>query len=343
MACYGSLLATSVPSFEIRMDTRAEGLTDKVFKAGVDSLALMLSKYANTSLSKNQYKSYLLKAKAQGNRYLLIHKNATYAELDRFKRFPIFRLGRNKGGLIVEHESSRTRPYGMLAARTIGYVRDEVQPVGLEGQFDQELRGEEGKRLMRRLVGGTWIPVDDLGEIEAKRGRDVRTTLDIEMLDIVQRALLDGVQSNNATYGAAVLMEVSTGKIKAIANIGHSEGYWQEDYNYAVGASTEPGSTMKLASVMAFFEDDLADLDTKVNLNKGYQRFYNRELKDSEHHGIEESDLREAFEISSNVGIATLAQQIYGSDRMAEKFIARLKQFGLHQKTGIEVPGEGAP
>ncbi|HLF64900.1 MAG TPA: penicillin-binding protein [Saprospiraceae bacterium] len=339
----GSLLATSVPSFEIRMDTRAEGLTEKAFRAGVDSLAYLLSKYTNTGQSTSQYKSYLLKARSQGNRYLLIHKNATYAQLDHFKTFPVFRLGRNKGGLIIEHEASRTRPYGMLAARTIGYVRDEIQPVGLEGQFDKDLKGEEGKRLMRRLVGGTWIPVDDLGEIEGKRGRDIRTTLDIEMQDIVQTALLDGVQSNNAQYGTAILMEVHTGKIVAIANAGHSEGFWQEDYNYAIGTATEPGSTMKLASVMAFFEDGLADLDTKVNLNKGYKRFYNRDLKDSEHHGIEESNLRQVFEISSNVGIATLTHELYGSDRMAEKFIARLKQFGLHQKTGIEVPGEGTP
>ncbi len=339
----GSLLATSVPSFELRMDTRAEGLTEKAFMSGIDSLAYLLSKYANTGWSKNEYKSYLLKARAKGNRYLLIHQKATYEQLHRFKQFPIFRLGRNKGGLIIEHEASRTRPYGMLAARTIGYVRDEIQPVGLEGQFDKDLKGEEGKRLMRRLAGGTWIPLEDLGEIEGKRGRDIRTTLNIEMQDIVQSSLLNGVQENNAKYGTAVLMEVSTGKIVAIANIGHSEGVWEEDYNYAVGSSTEPGSTMKLASVMAFFEDGLADLDTKVNLNKGYKRFYNRELKDSEHHGYEETDLRKAFEISSNVGIATLTHELYGSDRMAEKFIARLKQFGLQEKTGIELPGEGSP
>ena len=343
LASDGSLLATSVPSFELRMDTRAEGMTDKMFRAGVDSLAYMLSRYSNTGMSQGQYKSYLLKARSQGNRYLLIHKNATYAELHRFKQFPIFRLGRNKGGLIVEHEDSRTRPYGVMAARTIGYVRDEIQPVGLEGQFDKDLRGEEGQRLMRRLVGGTWVPVEDLGEIEAKRGSDIRTTLNIEMQDIVQSALLNGVTSNNAQYGTAILMEVSTGKIMAIANFGHSEGFWQEDYNYAIGSATEPGSTMKLASVMAFFEDGLADLDTEVNLHKGYKKFYNRELYDSEHHGIEESNLRQAFEISSNVGIASLTQQLYGTDRMAEKFVTRLKQFGLQDKTGIEVPGEGTP
>jgi cell division protein FtsI (penicillin-binding protein 3) len=231
----------------------------------------------------------------------------------------------------------------MLAARTVGYVNEDVQPVGLEGQFDAALRGEEGKRLMRRLVGGTWVPVEDLGQIEARRGHDIRTTIDLETQDIVEGALLHAVESHNAAYGTAVLMEVSTGRIVAIANIGDSDGYLQEDYNYAVGSSVEPGSTMKLASVMAWFEDHLADLDTEVNLHKGYKRFYNRDLYDSEHHGIEMSDLRTAFEISSNVGIASLTQQYYGSDRMGEKFIARLKQFGLSDKTGIESPGEARP
>lgn len=339
----GSLLATSVPSFEIRMDTRAEGLTEKAWKSGVDSLAIMLSRHASNGWSKNQYKSYLQHARARGNRYLLIARNVTYAQLHRYKQFPVFRLGRNKGGMIVEHQTSRARPYGMLAARTIGYVNEEVQPVGLEGQFDQYLRGEEGKRLMRRLVGGTWVPVQDLGEIEAKRGRDIRTTIDIEMQDIVQGALLRSVQENHAQYGTAIVMEVGTGRIMAVANIGESNGYLQEDYNYAIGSSVEPGSTMKLASVMALFEDNLADLDTEVSLNRGYKRFYNRDLYDSERHGIDSSDLREAFEISSNVGIATLVQNAYGSERMATKFVERLKQFGLHEKTGIEIPGEGAP
>jgi len=339
----GNLLATSVPSFEIRMDTRAAGLTEKVFNQGVDSLALMLSKYANKSWSKSQYKSYLTKARAKGNRYVLIARRVTYSELHNFKTFPIFRAGRNNGGMIVEHQTSRARPYGMLAARTVGYVNDDVQPVGLEGQFDDALRGEEGKRLMRRLVGGTWIPVEDLGEIEARRGRDIRTTIDLQMQDIVESAMFKSVEDNHAEYGTAVLMEVSTGRIKAIANIGTSEGYLQEDYNYAVGTATEPGSTMKLASVMALLEDHLADLDTEVNLHKGYKRFYNRDLYDSEHHGLEMADMRKAFEISSNVGIASLTQQFYGSERMSEKFIARLKQFGLHDKTGVEIPGEARP
>jgi cell division protein FtsI (penicillin-binding protein 3) len=339
----GSLLATSVPSFEVRLDTRASGLTDKVWSAGVDSLALMLSKYGENGWSKTQYKSFLTKARSNGNRYLLIARRITYTRLHQYKKFPIFRLGRNSGGMIVEHQTARARPYGMLAARTVGYVNTDVQPVGLEGQFDTSLRGEEGKRLMRRLVGGTWVPVEDLGQIEAKRGHDIRTTIDLETQDIVEGALLHAVESHNAAYGTAILMEVHTGRIVAIANIGVSDGYLQEDYNYAIGTAAEPGSTMKLASVMALMEDHLADLDTEVNLHKGYKRFYNRELYDSEHHGIEMADMRKAFEISSNVGIASLTQKYYGSERMGEKFIARLKQFGLSEKTGVEIPGEARP
>ncbi len=339
----GRLLATSVPKFEIRMDLRADGLTEQIFRDGLDSLALCLSKFAGTGWSVRQYRDHLLKNRASGNRYLLIRRNVNYSELEQFKRFPIFRHGRFRGGFIVEHQTTRTRPYGMLALRTIGADRKDAPAIGLEAAFDDVLRGEDGSRLMRRLAGGTWIPVTDIGEIAARRGRDIRTTIDIDLQDIVHHALMDAVRDHRAEYGTAILMDVSTGAIRAMANIAYAQGAWQEDYNYAIGSATEPGSSMKLASVMALFEDELADFDTPVNLNKGYARFYSRELYDSEYHGIDESDLRTAFEISSNVGIAKLVNTAYNKDRQAEKFIDRLRQFGLHNTTGIEIPGEAKP
>jgi cell division protein FtsI (penicillin-binding protein 3) len=231
----------------------------------------------------------------------------------------------------------------MLANRTIGYARDEVQPVGLEGFYNKYLSGEEGKRLVKRLSGGTWIPVNDLTEIESKRGDDLLTTIDINIQDFTQNALLRSLKHHNARYGTAIVMEVKTGAIKAIANIGAANNGWWEDYNYAVGTATEPGSTFKLASVMSLFEDGYADLDSPVNINKGYVRYYNRDLHDSHPHDIKETDLRQAFEISSNVGISKLIQEAYGHEKKASEFTARLKQFGLHQTTGIEIPGEGQP
>lgn len=340
----GSLLATSLPFFEIRMDLHADGLKDEIFRKHVDSLAWYLSKYANRSWTQHRYRNYLVQQRAKGNRYLLISKSISYSELEKFKQFPLFRLGRFRGGFIVERRSHRAFPYKELAARTLGSVRPGAQPVGIEGYYDDKLAGEEGQRLMQRVSGGTWIPVSDLSEIEAKRGMDVHTTINVRYQDIVHNALLKAVQHHNARYGTAILMDVKTGAIKAISNLSaNGNGAYTEDFNFAVGASIEPGSTMKLASVMALLEDSYADLDTKVRLNGGYARFYNRDLRDSEPHGLDSCDMRKAFEVSSNVGIATLINDAYGKTRKAEEYIARLKQFGLNRTTGIKIPGEEPP
>lgn len=340
----GRLLATSLPVFEVRMDLRASGLTDDVFRSNVDSLAYFLSQYANRGWSQRRYRDYLIKRRARNDRYLLIRRNVDYNTLEKFKRFPIFRRGRNAGGFIVEQKNVRDRPYEMLAERTIGYVREGVQPVGLEGYFDNYLHGQDGQRLMKRIDhGNLWIPVEDLHHIDAVRGANLVTTLDIDIQDITQNALLKAVKKHNALYGTAIVMEVRTGAIRAIANITASEGRWVEDYNYAIGAATEPGSTFKLASVMALLEDGYADLDHGIDLNKGYARFYNRDMYDSSMHGLDSTDLRQAFEISSNVGIAKIIQKTYGNTRRADEFIARLRQFGLDRTTGIEIPGEGQP
>ncbi|MDX1476067.1 MAG: penicillin-binding protein [Saprospiraceae bacterium] len=339
----GRLLATSLPIFEIRMDLRADGLTDEVFKSGIDSLAWCLSRYVNPSWSERRYRDHLIKRRNRGDRYLLIARNINYAQLERIKRFPIFRLGPNKGGFIIERQNKRSTPYGILAARTIGYVRPNVQPVGLEGYFNDQLRGEDGKRLMQRIsTRGTWIPVRNLGQIDAKRGADIVTTIDVDIQDLAESALYDAVYQHNAQWGVAIVMDVKTGAIRAIANLEPDNGRLIEKYNYAVGAATEPGSTMKLASMMAMLEDDLVTLDTKVDITNGYARFYNADMYDTGNYG-DTVDLRTAFEKSSNVGIAKTVQRVYGEPRQADKFIARLRQFGLDRTTGVEIPGEAAP
>ncbi|MDX1407328.1 MAG: penicillin-binding protein, partial [Saprospiraceae bacterium] len=340
---HGRLLATSLPIFEIRMDLRADGLTDDVFKSGLDSLAFCLSKYVKPSWTPRRYRDHLIKRRARGDRYLLIARNVNYSDLERLKRFPIFRLGPNKGGLIIERQNKRSTPYGILASRTIGYVRPNVQPVGLEGHFNDDLRGEDGKRLMQRIsTGGTWIPVRNLDQIDAKRGADIITTIDVDIQDMTESALYDAVMQHNAQYGVAIVMEVKTGAIRGIANLEPDHGTLVEKYNYAVGAATEPGSTMKLASVMAMLEDGLVTLDTKVDITNGYARFYNADMYDTGNYG-DTVDLRTAFEKSSNVGIAKTVQRVYGEPRTADRFIARLRQFGLDRTTGIEIPGEAAP
>ena len=342
-ASHGELLATSLPLFEVRMDLRANGLTDEIFRAGVDSLAWCLSKYANTSWSANTYKNYLVKRRAKGDRYLLIARNIDFATLEQYRKFPIFRLGQNRGGMIAVRTNKRVHPYKMLAARTLGYVRESVQPVGLEGYFDNEMRGVEGKRLMQK-VRNAWIPVNQFDQVEAQRGADIVSTLDVELQDIVQDELHKAVEHHNAKWGTAVLMEVNTGFIRAIANYDrHENGTYYEGYNHAVGSATEPGSTFKLPAVMAMFEDGLADLNTRVDLHNGKSSLYGQRIEDSHWHPHRETDLRHAFEISSNVGIATIADDVYGKSRKGKLFIDKLKQFGLNRTTGVCIPGESQP
>ncbi len=344
LAADGSLLTTSLPYFDLHVDFKADGLQEDIFRSNVDSLAYYLTAYVNTSVSKSQMRDWLIQKRRTGDRYALLARNVSIRDLERIKTFPIFRLGKNKGGLIVDRQHVRVKPYKLLASRTLGLDRDNAQSIGLERTFDQYLKGEEGKRLMQRVTGGAWIPVTDLSDLEGQRGADVVTTINPDIQDIAEYALLEGLEKSAAEKGTAIVMDVETGAILAMANLGGdpATGY-DEDYNYAVAFSSEPGSTFKLASVMALFEDNGADLDSPVDLGGGTGKFFDRTMHDSKEHGIHESNLRQAFENSSNVGIAKLVQNYYGHDGLASQYIKRIRQFHLNEPTGIELDGEGAP
>ena len=343
LASDGSLMTTSLPFFDLHMDFKAEGLREDIFRANVDSLAYYLSSKVNPSVSKTQMRDWLIQKRRKGDRYALLAKNVSIRELEQIKTFPIFRLGKNKGGLIIDRQHVRVKPYKLLASRTLGLDRENAQPIGLERTFDDYLKGEEGQRLVQRVTGGAWIPVHDLSDLEGKRGADVITTIIPEIQDIAEYALMDGLEKSLGSKGTAIVMDVETGAILAMANLGRQGGGYDEDYNYAVGFSSEPGSTFKLASVMALLEDDGAELDTPVDLDGGKGKFFDRTMHDSKEHGIQESTLRQAFEISSNVGIARLVQDYYGRDGRAGQFAKRIREMHLNEPTGIELDGEGAP
>jgi cell division protein FtsI (penicillin-binding protein 3) len=340
----GSLLAASLPFFEIRMDLKAGGLDDELFTEGVDSLAFYLSRYVDTYRSAGSWKSYLIEQRKKGNRYLLLGKDLTLQEMNRVKKFPILKHGQHRGGLIVHVTSKRERPFKNLAYRTIGLYRENAQMIGIEAAFDKVLRGEKGKQLMEKRRPDIWVPIDDITAVKPQSGKDVVTTLNVMLQDISHRALENAMRQHNAAFGTVIVMEVETGQIKAMVNLGKKEGQYQEDYNYAIGMSAEPGSTFKLATMLALLEDKLIDLQDSVDLNFGGPRtFHGLSMKDAKPHGYKRATLQETFQISSNVGIALIADQKYNIDKGGVKFIEKLKQFGLHEKTGIELEGEGAP
>ncbi len=337
----GSLLATSLPFFEIRMDLVT--CTDEDFDANVDSLAYCLATFVDSEHTVGGYRNKLIEKREQGQRYLLIRKNVDFELMQKIKKFPLFNLGRHRGGLIVEQHAERKRPYGLLAHRTIGYVRETAKPVGLEGYFDKQLAGTQGKQLMQR-VKNIYIPVNDLSEIQPKNGADLQTTIDINLQDVTQDALYKAVDRHNAAGGTAILMEVKTGAIRAIANLGRTEeGKIWERYNHAIGSLIEPGSTFKLATMMALLEDQVISLNDSIDLEGGSKMFYKEEMKDAFYHNMRLTSIRNAFELSSNVGIAKLAQTFYGPKNRAKRFYKRLQDMNLDVPTGIEIQGELHP
>ena len=269
------MLSTSLPTFDIYIDFLADGLREKNgkrFKENIDSFAVSLSTYFKDK-DASLYKKGLKKAYKNKERYYLLKKKLEYQDYKVFREFPLAKLGRNKSGIIVEENSKRLMPFGLLANRTIGLSREYIssngkvkkQNVGLEKSYDSLLTGQKGQRLVRFIAGGVAVPVDGY-QIEPESGKDIITTLDVNMQDITSSALLKMMQSSESQYGTAIVMEVKTGKIKAIANLGKNKegGYWEND-NYALHV-TEPGSTIKLATLLAVLEEKKLSFNELIEL-----------------------------------------------------------------------------
>ncbi|MGX5820490.1 penicillin-binding protein [Chitinophaga lutea] len=338
----GRMLSTSIPYFDLRIDFGADGLRDTskhYFRDNVDSLSIAL---ANLFMDRSaaQYEKMLREGFKDKERYFLLKRGVRFDEYQKVRSFPLFRLGRNKGGLIAETKNRRINPFKLLANRTIGLARENAQNVGLERTYDNELSGVTGKRLMRRIAGGTYMPVEGY-DIEPENGRDIITTLDVNMQDIVETALMRMMVQNEAEHGTCILMEVKTGKIKAIANLGRQKdgSYW-EDMNYALQVG-EPGSTFKLATMIALLEDGYIGPNTMVDLNYGRWLINRRTVYDSEPHHYTTVTVKKAFERSSNVGMAKLVYQYYY--KKPNEFSARLAKLHLNDRTGIDLVGEGRP
>lgn len=352
----GEMLSTSVPEFDIFVDFGAEGVREnngKRFFANIDSLSYGLSNLFGDRTTA-EYKKMLKEGYEDEDRYLPLQSNVSFETYQKFKRLPLVRLGRNKSGFIPVVQNKRLNPFKMLAFRTVGLDRDNSQKVGLERTYDSLLTGRVGKRLVRYVSGGIGIPVDEDYQIEPENGKDIITTIDTHIQDITENALLKMLVSNEAEHGCAIVMEVKTGKIKAIANLGkkkdfkgdihdslNNSAYW-EDFNYAI-APTEPGSTFKLVTMMNLLSDNKIRLTDIVNLENGRWLINGRTVIDSEEHGKDDNTVtaKRAFEISSNVGMAKLAYNSYAAT--PSMYTNHLKKLGLDSLTGIDLYGERPP
>ena len=336
----GSLLATSVPEYELRMDMFAGGIAeDKVFNEKVDSLGLKLAQIFQDKSAKD-YARYLRKGRQDSARYLLIHRKVSYSDLKTIRTFPLYNIGKFSGGLIAVQQNKRILPFQALAARTIGYKNENVaNGVGLEGAYKEYINGETGKRLMQRIAGGVYIPVNEEAEVAPKDGADIISTIDINMQDLTQNALEKQLKIMNADHGTAILMEVATGEVRAVANFSKIEdGVYKEKFNYAIAGNQDPGSTFKLASYMALLEDKLVDTNTLIGT--GYYQIPGKLITDS-HPKIETVTVKKAFEESSNAAIAKLINTHYGANPI--KFTNHLYDWHLNEKMQLQIPGEAAP
>ncbi len=339
----GSLLAASVAKYEIRFD--ANTVKPKVWEENLLPLCDSLGKLFNKPAS--HYRQMLRKARANKNGYKLIARNVSYLDYARMRKFPMFRLGPNKGGFIEKHKVVREYPLGKMAARSIGYERVDEKGyytrVGLDGAFGSVfLRGQEGKRLKQKSAGSQWKPVGFDNIIEPKDGQDIVTTINTNIQDIAHHALLGQLEKYKADHGCVVVMETKTGAIKAISNLGRTEeGTYYEKLNYAVGESHEPGSTFKLMSLIAALEDNMIDTSSVVDTEKGRWRIYDRTVKDSKWGGYGEISVADAFALSSNTAFAKIIHENY--KERPEKFVNRLMSMGLHQDLELPIVGEGQP
>ncbi|MGM0634494.1 MAG: penicillin-binding protein [Bacteroidota bacterium] len=329
-----NLLATSVPKYEIRFD--AVTVSEKDFNQNINPLAKELSKLLGGSVQ--FYKSKLIKARENQNRYEFIAKNIDYSTYKKLKTLPLFNLGPYRGGFIEEQEIVREHPLGKIGERTIGFGN-----VGLEGAYDHFLKGEKGQRMKQKIAKGQWKPMNDINEIEPQDGYDVVSTIDVNIQDIAHHALLQQLENYEADHGSVVVMETKTGEIKAISNLGRSKksGKYYEKLNYAVYEAHEPGSTFKLMSLVAAMEDKVIDTSTVVDTQGGKIKYFDRIVRDSRLGGYGEISVAKAFELSSNTAFSQIIYDNYKNN--PERFVNRLMNMGLGEKIGLEIKGEGKP
>nr|WP_301005308.1 penicillin-binding protein [Lunatimonas sp.] len=339
----GNLLATSLPFYRVVLDPSIAN--DEKFRSGIDSLSVLLAGFYKDK-SATAYKRMILDAKNSGKKYLILNrKHIGYQEKLALMKWPILRDGRLGGGVIFEKVDQRYRPFKNLAGRTIGFLNEDQYGVGIEYSFNEYLQGQNGEALFQKIAGGSWKPLHDAEDLKPEDGYDITTTLDINIQDVAESALLRQLMNKDAAFGSVIVMEVATGHIKALANLEknkNSYGYG-EYYNYAVGEQglTEPGSTFKLLSMMALLEEGKISLNDSIDTGNGVYKFYDRSMRDAKTGGFGKITVREVFEKSSNIGVSRLVNEHFGA--APSKYLQYASKTGLDQPLGFQLKGEAVP
>jgi cell division protein FtsI (penicillin-binding protein 3) len=341
LSCDGELMASTVPSYQLLMDFKS---VDKdTFLHYLNPLSYQLSEKLKDK-SPSEYRRYMLKGfTKQHSAWTLSRIKITYIDLMEIKKFPLFNKGRYKSGLYYKKFLQRKKPFGSLASRTIGDIYGDFGKGGkngLELRYDSLLRGQPG-RCVHRKIAGKYIDVNEVNPVD---GIDLMTTIDVHFQDIAETALCRELTSINATSGTVVLMEVATGEVKAICNLGLlPSGAYGETRNFAVSDQSEPGSTFKIFSMMVGLEDGLIHPDDPVDTQQGCVKIHGRNMNDhnKDKNGYGLIDAKKSIWNSSNIGVSLLIEKHYRQDEM--KFVNGLRRLGFDRPMNLEIPGAGKP
>lgn len=335
------LLATSLPFYQVAFDPSL--ISQEEFDNKIDSLSRLISDFYR-DLPWTKYKEEISENRENGKKYMLINKRLiNYQQKQMMETWPIFREGRYVGGVIFNKVDKRHNPFKSLAKRTVGYLKEDVG-AGIEYSFNDHLSGRDGEGLYQLVMGGNWKPVNASSDIKPVDGYDIHTTIDINLQDVAQNALLRALEKHKANYGSVVLMEVQTGEIKAISNLTRQPGGgYAETYNYAIQGLNDPGSTFKLASMIALLEETDINLQDSIDTGNGVKEFYNRKMSDESawKGGYGKITVQEVFEKSSNVGVSMLVDSIFGDNPQA--FVDAVKKTGFGKLLDFQMMGEGVP
>ena len=339
----GQLMATTIPLYDVFFDYKS---VDSAFLAdNIDSLCGQMASLF-PKRNREQWKAFFAEGRAKKNRHYKIALNITQTELRQMQQFVIFNRGLYKNGLIIDKKIRREHPYKDLASLMLGMANEKKGYFfGLEGAYNDYLRGQNGRQLVRRIHHGAWIPVDSDDNTDALNGDDVITTFDVKLQDIVESALNNTLTVNKAEQGCAILMDVETGYVKALANLSlnHETGKYEELYNVALAERYEPGSVFKIASMVVLLNhNENMSLSDKVNIGMGPIQFSNRTMKDD--HSFAKGGVctvQEVIEQSSNKGTAVLVTKNFAAH--PEKYVDGLYALGLNKKIGTGITGEAQP
>ena len=337
----GSLLATSVPYYRVALDPTA--CQEDAYRSGIDTLCVKLAALFG-GRSANDYRHRIDNARRAKKKYLALgNRLIDHQQKKKMQHWPILREGRYRGGALFEKMDRRVFPFDLLGKRTVGSINDESRgTVGLEFSFNRQLGGRNGEALFERIAGESWKPVNDGTEIKPEPGLDIQTTLDINLQDVAEASLGRALRAHRADYGCVVVMEVATGEVKAMANLGRvSEGNYAEKFNYAVGGLTDPGSTFKLPTMIALLEETALSPTDSIDTGNGIFKYYNLRIKDTHHGGYGKITVNQAFEKSSNVAFAKMVIEHFGPK--PQRYLDYLYSFGLTRPLGFQMKGEGKP